>query len=148
MNKIDTYVDTCFLMNSAGRSYVLNNHLRVKIIHAVQRELACHGTNPEAKKAQAVIMSNPELFEELTVERVEEKERRLYHQEKDAPADRIFRTMAIRCQDFGKKMCLLTADSALADALSVYEGVSIMFIGRYDKSRGVREWLEYTSQIV
>ena len=148
MNKIDTYVDTCFLMNPAGRSYVLNNRLRVKIIHAVQRELARHGTNPEAIKAQAVIMSNPELFEKLTAERVEETERRLYHQEKDASADRIFRTMAIRCQDFGKKMCLLTADSALADALSVYEGVSIMFIDSYDKSRVVQEWLAYKSERV
>ena len=146
--RIDTYVDTCFLMDAAGRSYVLNNRLRVKVIHAVQRELARHGANPEAIKAQAVIMSNPEWFEKLTAERGEEKERRLYHQEKDAPADRIFRTMAIRCQDFGKKMCLLTADSALADALSVYEGVSIMFIDRYNKSRVVQEWLAYKSERV
>ncbi|MDO5471580.1 MAG: hypothetical protein Q4F38_09800, partial [Akkermansia sp.] len=75
-DKIDTYVDTCFLMNEAGRQFLQKSRLRPKVICTVKHELEKLADRAEAKAAMRLLESEPEpveIVKKLSEERDIEK---------------------------------------------------------------------------
>lgn len=131
----DVYVDTCFLMNEPGLRYPEQKNIRVKVISSVLRELRYHAeqNNPMAKTALETLDRRSDLFDILAEPNPEEHELAC-RGDKKPTADRVFRSMAIRCEDFGRKLCVFTTDTALAEALSVYQGTTVYWFNSNDES--------------
>ncbi len=131
----DMYVDTCFLMNEPGLRYPEQKNIRVKVISSVLRELRHHEeqNNPMAKTVLETLGRRSDLFDILAEPNPEEHELAC-RGDKKPTADRVFRSMAIRSADFGRKLCVFTTDTALAEALSVYQGTTVYWFNCNDKS--------------
>ena len=131
----DVYVDTCFLMNEPGLRYPEKKNIRVKVISSVMRELRYHAeqNNPMAKTALETLDRRSDLFDILAEPNPEEHELAC-RGDKKPTADRVFRSMAIRSADFGRKLCVFTTDTALAEALSVYQGTTVYWFNSNDES--------------
>lgn len=140
---IDTYVDTCFLMNEAGRQFLLRAQLRPKVICTVKLELEKLQDRAEAKAAMHLLESEPdtvEIVKKLSEERDIEKS---LADGRPLTADSVFRRLAIRYRAEANKVRFLTADMALAEALSLY-GAEILYLSRPDKC--VSNWRELREQ--
>lgn len=137
----DVYVDTCFLMNEPGLRYLERENIRVKVISSVLRELRYHAeqNNPMAKTALETLGRRSKKFDILEQANAEEHELDC-RGDKKPTADRVFRSMAVRGEDFGRKLCFLTTDTALADALSGYEGVTVYWFNSNDEKAAPAEW--------
>ncbi len=118
---VDTYVDTSFLMNEQGRKYLQAGGRRVKVIRTIMDELQRQSSNPGAVQARRLLEEQPQFFDLLSAELSEERDAR-----KGMPegmyisADSVFRRIAIRGLDSETNVRFLTADTALAETLSVY----------------------------
>lgn len=142
-DKIDTYVDTCFLMNEAGRQFLQKSRFRPKVICTVKHELEKLADRAEAKAAMRLLESEPESVEivkKLSEERDIEKS---LADERPLTADSVFRRLAIRYRAEANKVRFLTADMALAEALSLY-GAEILYLSRQDEC--VFDWRELREQ--
>lgn len=92
---IDTYVDTCFLMNEAGRQFLQRERLHAKVICTVKLELENLKDRAEAKAAMRLLESEPdtvEIVKKLSEERDIEKS---LADERPLTADSVFRRLAI-----------------------------------------------------
>lgn len=127
----DTYVDTCFLVKKAGRDFLLDQQTKVIVIQSVDAEInKLEADHEDAREARNFIKEHPELFA-LVPRLPEERDiQKSLPPEKTVQADTVFRRIAIRCVEGGKAVRFLTADLALAAALSAYEGVQVSFLPR------------------
>lgn len=140
---IDTYVDTCFLMNEAGRQFLQRERLHAKVICTVKLELENLKDRAEAKAAMRLLESEPdtvEIVKKLSEERDIEKS---LADERPLTADSVFRRLAIRYRSESNNVRFLTADMALAEALSLY-GAEILYLSRPDKC--VSNWRKLREQ--
>ncbi len=127
----DSYVDTCFLVKKVGRDFLLAQQAKVVVIQSVDSEIKkLEADHAEAREARNFIEKHPELFK-LEPRLPEERDiQKSLPPERTIQADTVFRRIAIRCAECGKAVRFLTADLALAAALSVYEGVQVSFLTR------------------
>lgn len=140
---IDTYVDTCFLMNEAGRQFLQRERLHAKVICTVKLELENLKDRAEAKAAMRLLESEPdtvEIVKKLSEERDIEKS---LADGRPLTADSVFRRLAIRYRSESNNVRFLTADMALAEALSLY-GAEILYLSRPDKC--VSNWRKLREQ--
>ncbi len=137
---METYVDTCFLMNETGRLFLQKEGIRPRFICTVKQELEKHKEHAESKEAMDLLHAKPDLVEiikKLPEERDIEKS---LADNRFLTADSVFRRLAIRYEAESKKVRFLTADMALAEALSRY-GAEILYLSRRDNS--VSNWQEF-----
>lgn len=161
----DSYVDTSFLMNESGRKYLRAGKRQVKVIRSVMEELLHHAQNPESVQARRLLEEQPQLFDIYTGELPEERDARNGMPEgKRISADSVFRRIAIRCMDTETNVRFLTADTALAETLSVYPTSHITCLLRQSGELGdwrvmreklakeaqqsMREWLGRTDVVL
>ena len=140
---MNTFVDTCFLMQETGRQYLRTTRMRFSVIYSVQRELEklSGAVQPcyEALMAKAFLSEVREQVN-LLPELPEERDiRKSLVEESPLQADAAFRNIAIRCADEQTPVHFLTADFALAEVLGSY-AEKITFLDRLNKQ--VHDWRE------
>ena len=60
---METYVDTCFLMNETGRLFLQKEGIRPRFICTVKQELEKHKEHAESKEAMDLLHAKPDLVE-------------------------------------------------------------------------------------